>query len=65
MFVLPKREERVVPEGPYHVGLSIRDKRLIFDVNTEKCGKSGRVSPVARPLSPSGQRLLPDLRKLL
>jgi uncharacterized protein (UPF0262 family) len=35
-FVLPKRDDRVIPDGPYHVGLSIRDKRLIFDVNTEK-----------------------------
>ncbi len=24
----------------YHVGLSIRDKRLIFDVNTEKAEKA-------------------------
>ena len=35
MFVLPKREDRPVPLGPYHLGLSIRDKRLVFDVNTE------------------------------
>ena len=34
-FVLPEREGRPVPQGPYHVGLSIRDKRLVFDVNTE------------------------------
>ena len=34
-FVLPKREERPSPDGPYHVGLSIKDKRLVFDVNTE------------------------------
>jgi len=35
VFTLPKRDERAVPEGPYHVGLSIRDKRLVFDVLTE------------------------------
>lgn len=34
-FTLPKRDDRIVPEGPYKVGLSIRDKRLVFDVQTE------------------------------
>lgn len=34
-FTLPKRDDRVVPEGPYRVTLSIRDKRLVFDVATE------------------------------
>ena len=34
-FVLPQRDERPVPEGPYHLDLSIRDKRLVFDVATE------------------------------
>jgi len=34
-FDLPRRDDRVVPEGPYHVGLSIRDKRLVFDIETE------------------------------
>ncbi len=33
-FVLPGREDRMIPEGPYHLGLSIREKRLVFDVNT-------------------------------
>jgi len=33
-FVLPKRDDRVVPDGPYNVNLSIRDKRLVFDVKT-------------------------------
>lgn len=33
-FVLPKRDDRLVPEGPYHVKLSIREKRLVFDVQT-------------------------------
>ncbi|MEL7253416.1 MAG: UPF0262 family protein [Pseudomonadota bacterium] len=34
-FALPKRDDRVVPDGPYQVGLSIREKRLVFDVKTE------------------------------
>jgi uncharacterized protein (UPF0262 family) len=34
-FVLPQRDDRPVPEGPYNVNLSIRDKRLVFDVQTE------------------------------
>ncbi|MEL6451159.1 MAG: UPF0262 family protein [Pseudomonadota bacterium] len=40
-FVLPAREGRPVPEGPYHVGLSIREKRLVFDVETEAAEKAG------------------------
>ncbi|AHD02300.1 UPF0262 family protein [Leisingera methylohalidivorans] len=34
-FALPSREGRDLPAGPYHLGLAIRDKRLVFDVNTE------------------------------
>ena len=34
-FVLPARDGRNVPDGPYRVGLAIRDKRLVFDVTTE------------------------------
>ncbi len=34
-FVLPRRDDRAAPEGPYRVNLSIRDKRLVFDVHTE------------------------------
>ncbi|WP_113912010.1 UPF0262 family protein [Roseovarius dicentrarchi] len=34
-FTLPPREGRAVPGGPYRVGLSIRDKRLVFTVTTE------------------------------
>ncbi|MCH2096303.1 MAG: UPF0262 family protein [Rhodobacteraceae bacterium] len=33
-FSLPKRDDREVPEGPYNVGLSIREKRLVFHVKT-------------------------------
>ncbi|SMD05869.1 MULTISPECIES: UPF0262 family protein [Primorskyibacter] len=39
-FVLPARDDRLVPSGPYHVGLSIRDKRLVFDVVTEEHEKA-------------------------
>ncbi|MEM8731949.1 MAG: UPF0262 family protein [Pseudomonadota bacterium] len=35
-FVLPAREDRGSPEGPYKVTLSIRDKRLVFEVATEQ-----------------------------
>ncbi|WP_368184742.1 UPF0262 family protein [Aestuariibius sp. HNIBRBA575] len=34
-FTLPAREGRDVPAGPYRLGLSIREKRLVFDVITE------------------------------
>ena len=39
-FVLPDRAERPAPQGPYHLGLAIRDKRLVFDVNTEQAEKA-------------------------
>jgi uncharacterized protein (UPF0262 family) len=34
-FDLPAREDRDVPEGPYRLTLAIREKRLVFDVDTE------------------------------
>ncbi|WP_147124180.1 UPF0262 family protein [Shimia ponticola] len=34
-FSLPERDDRPVPSGPYRLDLSIRDKRLVFDVMTE------------------------------
>ena len=39
-FVLPTRDGREMPAGPYHVGLSIREKRLEFDVTTETAEKA-------------------------
>lgn len=39
-FVLPAREGRPVPEGPYHLRLAIREKRLVFDVETEAAEKA-------------------------
>jgi len=35
MFALPTRNDRAVPVGPYRLNLSIREKRLVFDVSTE------------------------------
>ncbi|MCL4108726.1 UNVERIFIED_CONTAM: hypothetical protein GTU68_049067 [Idotea baltica] len=34
-FSLPKREDRAPPDGPYQLFLSIREKRLVFDVTTQ------------------------------
>lgn len=34
-FDLPKRDDLIVPEGPFKVALSIREKRLVFDIATE------------------------------
>ena len=34
-FALPEREGREVRKGPYRVALSIREKRLVFDIRTE------------------------------
>lgn len=34
-FALPGRDGRVTPDGPYRVALSIREKRLVFDIRTE------------------------------
>ena len=41
VFSLPKRDDRVVPAGPYRLDLSIREKRLVFDVSTEAGEKAG------------------------
>ena len=40
-FGLPVREGRVVPPGPYRLGLAIRDGRLVFDISTEDGTKVG------------------------
>ena len=34
-FALPARGDRVAPQGPYRLQLAIRDRRLVFDVQTE------------------------------
>ncbi|MBS1303893.1 UPF0262 family protein [Loktanella sp. SALINAS62] len=40
-FILPAREDRAVPPGPYDLSLSIRDRRLVFDVKDSKHGDAG------------------------
>lgn len=39
-FVLPQRDDREVPPGPFTLQLSIRDKRLVFDVQQDGAGKA-------------------------
>jgi uncharacterized protein (UPF0262 family) len=34
-FALPARDGRTPPAGPYRLGLSIRERRLVFDIATE------------------------------
>jgi uncharacterized protein (UPF0262 family) len=34
-FTLPARDGREVPDGPYRLGLSIKERRLVFDIQTE------------------------------
>lgn len=34
-FVLPARDGKAPPDGPYRLGLSIRERRLVFDIRTE------------------------------
>ena len=40
-FALPKRDDRLVPPGPYRLGISIREGRLVFDIATEPGDKVG------------------------
>ena len=40
-FVLPVRADRVVPGGPYVLALSIRERRLVFDIRTERDDVAG------------------------
>ena len=40
-FALPPRDGREMPEGPFRLGLSIRDGRLVFDIATEAEEKVG------------------------
>lgn len=34
-FTLPARDGREVPDGPYRLGLSIKERRLVFDIQTK------------------------------
>jgi uncharacterized protein (UPF0262 family) len=40
-FILPPRVDRKVPAGPYKLELSIRDRRLVFDVTDPQFGEAG------------------------
>jgi len=40
-FALPARDGRVAPEGPYRLGLSIIERRLVFDIKTENESPAG------------------------
>ena len=40
-FVLPKRDDHVVPDGPYRLALSIRQKRLVFEISTDDTNEAG------------------------
>ena len=40
-FGLKGRDGRAAPDGPYHLRLSIRERRLVFDVTTEDGGPAG------------------------
>jgi uncharacterized protein (UPF0262 family) len=40
-FVLPVREDRVTVDGPYKLGLAIKDRRLVFEVANESDQPAG------------------------
>lgn len=40
-FALPARDDKDVPIGPYRLALSIRERRLVFDVQTEEMTPAG------------------------
>ena len=40
-FALPKRDDRVYPDGPYKLNLSIRERRLVFEIKTESDDPAG------------------------
>lgn len=40
-FILPARADRAVSAGPYALALSIRDRRLVFDIRTQSNDSAG------------------------
>jgi uncharacterized protein (UPF0262 family) len=42
-FVLPPREDRQVPPGPYRLALAIRDRRLVMQLATEDGQPAGEL----------------------
>jgi uncharacterized protein (UPF0262 family) len=41
-FAMPARDDRDVPAGPFQLGLSIREKRLVFDIQLEDGTQAGQ-----------------------
>ena len=41
-FSLPEREDREVPRGPYKLALSIKERRLVFDIRQENDEPAGQ-----------------------
>ena len=44
-FRLAKRGGTDMPNGPYRLGLSIRDKRLVFDIETAESQTATKPNP--------------------
>ena len=42
-FALPARGEGPAPEGPFRLALAIREKRLVFDIQSEDGDKVGEI----------------------
>lgn len=40
-FTPTSRDGRAVPDGPYRLGLSIRERRLVFEIATEDAAEAG------------------------
>ena len=53
-FALPARGEGPAPEGPFRLALAIREKRLVFDIQSEDGDKVGEIHlsgpPSGRPI---------------
>lgn len=41
VFTLPDRDGRTVPQGPYRLNLSIKERRLVFAITTEDEKEAG------------------------
>ena len=50
LFELPKRQDRDVVAGPYRLDLSIRDKRLVFDITADTRVKAAEFHLSLSPL---------------
>ena len=42
-FALPARGDGAAPEGPFRLALAIRERRLVFDIQTEAGEKVGEI----------------------